>query len=125
MIRIAVAGAVWLALALVSGCDSGPAKCYVQGKVTHQGNPVKDCHIVLSAPDLGGGSAPLDDRGEFKFDGFLHPGEYVVSFTVQTSLEVEVRKTADVPEKYRLANTSDLRVNLAPGQNRLDLDLRP
>src|SRR5687768_13471458 len=103
MTRSGVAGAVSLAfaLAIVGGCDSGPAKCFVEGKVTLQGNPVKDCHVVLSAADLGGGSAPLDEQGRFRLDGFLLAGEYTVSFTVQTSLELEVRKTANVPEKYR------------------------
>ncbi|MDR2706199.1 MAG: carboxypeptidase-like regulatory domain-containing protein [Planctomycetaceae bacterium] len=129
---------------LVAGCrKSGLDGLYpVKGKITSNGEPLEGVSISLSpisnTPDRRPASALSDKNGNFSLttlkpnDGAF-PGEYKVSLskvissmTYEQIKEIEMSgknafyKAQDaMPEKYRLADTSNITLTVKAGHNPL------
>lgn len=124
----------WLPLVVLTaaGCGGGPEKCYLEGRVTFQGNAVAEDHIVFYAPATGtGASAVLDEDGAYRIEEPVPPGDYIVTIVALAPppgmgpVKTPPPKPGDVPRKYRQEKTTDLRPKVTPGKNRLDFDLKP
>lgn len=150
--RLASSAMLTLALgALVSLPGCGGARSTVSGSVTYDGQPVEDGSIRLhpTGDTQGqGGSAPIvGGRYEMKSDAGLLAGNYTVmisAFREASAAEIAARRDSEesgeeddperaalvaktaartqyLPPKYNQA--SEIKVELAPGENTKDFDL--
>src|SRR5262249_4018832 len=103
-------------------------------KVTFQDKPVKGGQVVFFDPNLGiGASAILTDDGEYRIAGPVRPGNYIVTIAEMPAPPPLPRgdkppprvPPPSVPKKYFDEKTTDLKVDVVPGINRFELDLKP
>ena len=121
----------------VSGCSSGGS---VSGPVTLDGNPLK-VGVVTFHPVAGGAAAigPIDSSGSYELqignDKSIPPGDYLVTVDAaeNTSSEAPVEKGPPrpppppkriTPDKYANKNTTDLKVTVKAGSNKIPLELK-
>jgi hypothetical protein len=135
----------WAPLALsilvaLSGCKKLPASREVhpvQGKVTINGEPVRLAVIYLEPKDPEVGNEAkgyVREDGRFairtysndKDDGAV-PGEYKVTIKPYSKTlygpKPEAVQPTVIPDKYKSSETSDLVVQIKPGENKLNLRL--
>jgi hypothetical protein len=133
--RFLAVATVAAGLALGAGCDSGSARCAVEGEVTYDGQAVDQGGIVfLPEPD---------DNTRFRATGFIkdgryefddrkgpNPGKYRVQITWNKKTGRQVKAEGGVmkdeteqvlPAKYN--TKSDLLVDVQPGRNNLPFKL--
>jgi hypothetical protein len=121
-------------LLCLSGCRSSTPKVEVFGKVTCEGKPVSEGRISFMNPDTGvADEALLQSDGNYSLATPLPPGEYkvmVMPLIVRRQVEgkgpeVGVEKAApDIPEKYRVIGTTDLKATVKEGPNELNFDMK-
>lgn len=117
----------------MAGCGSKLDNATVGGTVKFQERPITGGQVVLFCAPLGiGASAVLGPDGSFKVDGPMRAGSYVVTIRppagpppLPTGNTPPPQTASYVPEKYRNEKTSDLKVDIAAGDNHFDLVLRP
>jgi hypothetical protein len=92
--------------------------------------------VYFFAPDLGlGGTAVLDENGDYQVKGAVRPGNYLVTIVQMPHGPPEARGEPPrpappplpdyLPKKYLQDKTTDLQVQVAAGKNRFDFDLKP
>jgi hypothetical protein len=137
--RILFATAVLAAAAMAIfqfGCDNGPARGDVSGKVTFKGSPVKEGTVTLLNPTEGGAhEAQIQTDGSYAIQGGAVVGEYVVEIKplvviVDTdpgkSPPAPVEKPApDIPRKYRMQGTTPLKATVKSGKNEINFEMTP
>ena len=138
MKRTKAAAAMAAALCLfVSGCSSGGS---VSGSVKLDGNLLKT-GVVTFHPVAGGAAAigPVDSSGNYELfigkDQAIPPGDYLVTVDAAeaTSSEAPVEKGPPrpppppkriTPNKYANKETTDLKVTVKAGSNKIPLELK-
>ena len=118
-----------------AGCGnaSGPPMGTVQGQVTFQGKPVQEGVVTLYSSEMGIGiSEDLSGDGTYKTQQPIQVGEYVVTVfppseppPVEASPVTVRREFRDIPERYRDARKSGLRLEVAEGTNSFDIEMTP
>jgi hypothetical protein len=136
-VRIVTASAITLlCLLFPAGCEKGPAKGDVRGKVTFKGQSVKEGRVTFLNPKEGGAAeALIGAEGAYAVQGGVVVGDYVVEITplvhiVDTdpgkSPPAPVEKPApDIPMKYRQQGKTPLRANVKPGKNEINFEMTP
>jgi hypothetical protein len=128
-------------LALV-GCGSkGGAKTVVTGSVTYKGKPVNGGALILydtKSKAESGVSVPVMQDGTYNASS-LAEGEYRVvvqpseSFTphvpkgMEGKAKIEEMKTTAtiaIPDKYKKLATTDLRMTVKSGEQKIDMELK-
>lgn len=76
-------GLVLLSLSVVigigsAGCRPAPPVGTLAGTITIEGTPLESGVVCIGSTEGGGGTAPLDESGGFRFVGGLPLGEYRV-----------------------------------------------
>ena len=123
-------------LVLLLGCNSGPARGDVSGKVTFKGAPVKEGRITfLNQQGLGDSEGELTADGTYAVQGGAVVGDYKVVITplvviVDTdpgkSPPAPVEKKApDIPTKYRQQGKSPLTAKVKAGKNEINFEMTP
>ncbi|MDA0836101.1 MAG: hypothetical protein O3A29_22750 [Planctomycetota bacterium] len=117
-----------------SGCsDSTPEKetGTVTGVMTLDGKPVTKGEVRFSSDTLGAGAtAMLGEGGTFTIDTPIPVGEYVVCVGMPAPIgpQQENRPNPDdykdIPQKYAVSTTSDLKATVAVGENKVVLDMK-
>lgn len=125
-------------LAIVcSGCSSGKASA--TGKVSLNGEPVKNGTITFYDKDGVGTSSVLDADGGYRIEG-LPPGTLKVTLSrppagstapakavdrgVRSGTEPKGPERLPAPDKYESPTTSGVTVQLKPGSNELDITFK-
>lgn len=123
-------------LLVVSGCGGGGSQAptgSVSGTVTFQGTPVTEGDVNLISRETGQVyAAPLGDGGSFKIADPVQTGSYIVSIapplgappTVENPTPV-IPNPANIPQKYRSDQTSDLKADVKAGENTFTFDMKP
>lgn len=116
-----------LAFALVcTGCGSKgdrPELGAVKGKVTIDGKPLGGA-IVVFMPDSGRPATGMTDaEGNYELE-YLHgaKGTKVGPNTIGFAVPTGGSTSAPIPQKYQ--NRSDIKVDVKPGSNTFDFDLK-
>jgi hypothetical protein len=113
------------------GGGSGPVG-HVSGKVTFQGQPVREGRVTFEGPDSAEGLLTAD--GSYTLTKPLPLGEYGVTVMPLVSREqvdgkgpvVGVSKPApDIPEKYRTIGETTLKATVIKGKNEHKFDMQP
>lgn len=115
------------------GNSSGPPMGTVQGQVTFQGNPVKEGAVTLYSSEMGIGiSEELNGDGTYQTQQPIQVGEYIVTVLppsepppVEASPITVRREFRDIPERYRDARKSGLRMEVTEGTNSFDIEMTP
>jgi hypothetical protein len=133
--RISATALVAVALGLlVTGCSSNGS---VSGTATLDGTPLKRGTVTFHP--VGGGPAAVGSIVDGKFelaignDRSVPPGDYVV--TVEATEEISSAQASDpkkapappkrlTPEKYASKDTTDLKVNVKAGSQKVPLELK-
>ncbi len=137
--RPATAALVALALLACAGCGSAVHPVPVQGTITLDGSPLKGVQVLFD-PVVGAGAttpprsrAVSDDQGHYALkcdtgqDGAV-PGKHRV--TVMYAMSSHDQETAlksgkpPVPAKYTAAALTPLQIEVTPGQDTYDLQLK-
>lgn len=123
--------ALLVSLAMLAGCSSsktdGPSGT-ISGKVTYNGKPVTEGLVQFYNADTGqGGEGKIDESGNFKIETGIPVGEYSVFVTPpETEMapgdtgdmgEAPVKQYPNIPERYRDASTSPIKVTIKEGDN--------
>lgn len=127
-----VAFAVLVAV-LSTGCGGQLNNATVEGTVKFQERPITGGQVSMFCAEKGiGATASLGPNGVFKIEGPVRAGNYVVTILpppgpppLPTGSAPPQQTASYVPEKYRNEKTSDLKVDVVPGENHFDLILRP
>ncbi|MCA9115024.1 MAG: hypothetical protein KDA79_08055 [Planctomycetaceae bacterium] len=131
-ISVGLCAALFLS-ALISGCggaDQQP-ESQVAGTVTFDGSPVKAGLINFEASAAGHAAQAKIEDGSFKVEAPIPPGSYKVSVTPPASgppvpgESSPLPEAADIPEKYRTLESSDLKAEIREGDNNLEFKLTP
>lgn len=115
------------------GCGSssnGPAG-QIRGRVTYEGEPVKEGVVSVYSSDLGSGaSGNISPDGTYTISDPVRTGKYAVSVfpppepPPQDEVPVSSNKVYDnIPEKYRDPQKSGLVVDIKEGENTFDIDM--
>jgi hypothetical protein len=126
--------ATLLTAAGLAGCQSGPARGEVRGKVTFSGKPVTEGMITFVSPSGGpGGEVKLGPDGSYEIPGGLVVGDYVVMITPlivmvdtspgKTPPSPEEKPAPNIPEKYRRQFTSPFKASVQKGANTFDYNM--
>jgi hypothetical protein len=128
-----------LALVALFGCSSSSERSSVHGAVRYDGEPVDDGGIAF-LPEGGDGSAQIRATGEIR-DGRYEldstrgptPGKYRVEIywnkktgrqlTSPSGLATKDETRQAIPAKYN--ERTELTVDVKPGRNTFDFDLKP
>lgn len=134
MLKNSIKLSLLLSLLLTVGC-SERSESYASGKVLLDGNPVGPGRVTFVPPDnpKAPSFGPLDTRGNYSISTNkvlgLTAGTYkvsIVAYEVPTT-DPNVRQTEPekslVPSKYNYIETSGLEVEVAKGNNDIDLEL--
>ncbi|HBL46918.1 carboxypeptidase-like regulatory domain-containing protein [Gimesia sp.] len=126
---------------LFSGCqgsttDFGPTGA-LSGKVTYQGEPVKEGLVQFNNAEKGfGGQAVINEDGTYTVtndSGGLVLGTYQVSvvpptieksFGPDTPASEVLKEMPNIPQKYHYPKTSGLSVEIKQGDNTYDIDMQ-
>ncbi|MEQ8637246.1 carboxypeptidase-like regulatory domain-containing protein [Gimesia maris] len=129
------------ALILLAGCqnstnDFGPTGA-LSGKVTYQGEPVKEGLVQFNNPEKGfGGQAVINEDGTYTItndSGGLVLGTYQVSVvppTIEKSFGPDtppsevLKEMPNIPQKYHYPKSSGLSVEIKDGENNFDIDMQ-
>jgi hypothetical protein len=123
-------------LMLLPGCDSGPARGEVTGKVTFKGNPVKEGKITFLNPaGAGDAEADIQPDGTYAVQGGAVVGDYVVVVAPLVEMKdtdpgksppapVE-KKAPDIPVKYRQQGKTPLKATVKAGKNGINFEMTP
>jgi hypothetical protein len=116
------------------GCGKSTPQGEISGKITFNGKPVAEGTVSFMNDSAGTGTeGPLKD-GNYKLNAPLAPGEYKVMVTplvVQQQdggkgPEVAIEKPApDIPKKYRVIGTTDLKATVKDGKQEINFELKP
>ena len=127
--------AVLVALSLGCGGSSKKPVHPVQGQVRYQGRPTPQAVVILHPEDAKDPAAPrpighVDDKGNFALTSYASDdgapeGTYRVSVSWHLASRVPGRADETVtqnylPARYGNPDTSNLRVTITKGSNRLD-----
>lgn len=126
---------VFAIYASVAGCqgDAGQPQGRLHGRVLFSDAPVKSGQVTVYSTALGsGGTAVLNEQGEYRFSEPLAAGDYKVAVlppeppppTDEVPV-AQVVEAADIPAKYRTFETSDLVLTLKSGNNEFDIRMTP
>jgi hypothetical protein len=129
LVLFAVAAAV-----AIPGCEKGPQRGEVRGKVTFKGQPVKEGTLTF-LNEAGGGDAEatIGPEGAYEVAGGVVVGEYIVE--VKPLMEMRdtdpgksppapVEKNApDIPKKYRQQGSTTLKAKVERGKNEINFDM--
>jgi hypothetical protein len=126
-----------LAVVLAVGCDSGPKRVDVRGKVTFDGKPVPEGEIrfIPVGPNAGpaAGGSIVQGKYEVGGKGGVSVGKNRVEITayrVPAGVKPDpnvpfVPKEQYLPEKYNTQSTLEFAVPGGPGPLTKDFDLPP
>ena len=136
--RALLLAALVAAASVLDGCGPSEKIGEVEGRVTFNGQPVKEGTVVFAGPDGSSGETPLDQDGRYALtppENRLRPGEYVVTITPllqydnpdprKTSPEKVEKRAPNIPEKYRRVGSTPFRVTVKEGKNELNFDMKP
>ena len=132
MLRCAIV-LTWFVPWALTGCGGsshGPAG-QVRGRVTYEGEPVKEGVVSVYSSDLGSGaSGDILPDGTYAISEPLKTGQYTASVfpppepPPQDEVPVSSNKVYDnIPEKYRDPQKSGLVVDIKEGENTFDIDM--
>jgi len=106
----------------------------VSGKVTCEGNPVREGIVSFQHTQTGyADEAPLNKDGAYAFTKPLPGGDYKVTVLPLVVREQEGGKgpkvglekpAPDIPEKYRTPGGSDLKATVKGGKNEFNFDMK-
>jgi hypothetical protein len=125
-----------LAVIALAGCDSGPQRGEVQGKVTFKGQPVKEGRVTFLNTTAGGSAeGQLQPDGSYTVSGGAALGDYVVEIAPlmemkdtdpgKTPPSLVEKNATDIPRKYRQQGTSPLKATVKAGKNKIDFEMTP
>ncbi len=136
------------AVTLLVGCGKKVVKTEgVTGTITLDGAPLADCNVYFLAAEKGSGAldsfAKTDASGNYKLQTMTGaanagttPGKYKVRFDARVGVdtgktemvsgkEVPIMDVKSVlPKKYNDVKTSGFEVEVKPGANTIDFDLK-
>jgi hypothetical protein len=122
-------------VAIFSGCSGSTMESQVSGTVTLDGSAIGPGTIVF-APVSGGKPATgsIDAGGSYSMktsrEVGLSPGKYQVAVSIREVPQNVKRGDRPppgkllIPEKYEQSTTSGIEVDVAPGDNTIDLPLQ-
>ena len=124
-----------MALCVLAGCArSGPEVVPVAGKITYAGGPWPRGGFIFFTTDEPAAGMPIrpawatfDTDGQFQATSFspgdgLVPGRYKVyieAWEKAPEMGAKSLPRSLVPKKYPSAKTSDLEIDVAPGQGKI------
>ncbi len=129
-----------LVFVVVVGCGSNePPTGTVRGSITFNGDPIKGGNINFYDKKTGiAARANLDEKGQFVVADTLKPGKYSVFVfppdpphpimdnpTKPSTVKFDLGELAKIPDKYRSEITTDIQVEVKPGENTFDLKIAP
>jgi hypothetical protein len=116
------------------GCTDTSGPAMVSGKVKFGNHEFKHwvIHIVPKTPGIGM-SAPLESDGTFRLGTRLDPNEPYVAFfsPPEDSFDEKGHKVPTpppeppIPKKYASQESTDLVIDVKPGKNAFELELKP
>ena len=112
------------------GGSDAPPSGTVTGTVTMAGSPLTNGTVVYMDDATGvGGSAELDEQGQYAFDAPLRAGQYAVSIQPPPLPAPHETPAAPsepfaVPQKFQDAKTSGLTAEVKEGKNVINFDLK-
>tara|TARA_R110002111_G_scaffold262872_1_gene342338 strand:+ start:58022 stop:58462 length:441 start_codon:yes stop_codon:yes gene_type:complete len=119
--------------ALLTGCGSETEPTgSVTGNITYQGNPLTEGLVnIYSAGRSVVGTAEIDTEGHFEFAKPIATGDYQVYISPPPppappepgQPPLKIKPPQKIPQKYRAANTTDLKITITAGANELSLPL--
>jgi hypothetical protein len=126
--------ALTMAALIVAGCENGPTRGEVRGKVTYKGQPVKEGTVTFLNPTEGGAAeATIGEGGAYEVAGGAVVGEYIVEIKPVTEMRdtdpgksppAPVEKNApDIPKKYRMQGTTPLKAKVEAGKNEFNFEM--
>ena len=120
-------------MGLLVGCGgegSQRISADVKGTVLYNGQPLTTGTVNFFSADTGAaGSTDILGTGEFVFPASLQTGTYQVYLSPAPLSPPEIGAPPptiiplEVPEKYLTLETSDLKANVTPGTNTIELKL--
>ena len=136
-INLTACVAAFLTLSVV-GCGGstggrpGPSAS-VEGTVTFNGAAVAKGVVNFYQKDTGFAATTVVEAGKFKFPDKLAEGNFQVYLTAPVITQAPepgkmpppIEDPKDIPDKYRVAETSPLTADLKPGSNSIELTLMP
>jgi len=118
----------------LAGCETGPDRGEVRGKVTYKGQPVKEGSVTfLNTTEGGAAEAAIGPDGAYEVAGGVVVGEYVVE--IKPLMEMKdtdpgktppalVEKNApDIPRKYRQQGSTPLKAKVEHGKNEINFEM--
>ena len=134
--RLRIVAAAVLLAAACGGCSSGPPTGEVQGKVTFQGNPVREGRVTfLNLTEGGAAEADIQSDGTYVVKNPVVVGDYVIEIKPlmhmvdtdpgRTPPSPEEKPAPDIPEKYRMQGSTPLRETVKTGKNVFDFNMTP
>jgi hypothetical protein len=122
------------AVASAIGCNSGPPRGEVRGKVTFKGQPVTEGSITFLSPaGKGDGGAEIGRDGSYEIKGGLAVGDFIVIINPpihmvdtspgKTPPSPEEKPAPNIPPRYRNQGLSPLRASVKAGPNTFDFDM--
>jgi hypothetical protein len=117
-----------LLLAGFAGCGGSadrPELGYVTGKVTMNGEPVKNINVVMKPEEGRAATGVTDDSGQYEIEYTLgEKGTKVGPSTVSLEWPHGFTPTFPLSERYRADKTA-LKLDVKPGDNTYDIPLEP
>jgi len=120
-----------------AGCQRGPLKAEVHGKVTFKGQPVKEGTVTfLNTKEGGAAEARINRDGTYAVEGGAVVGEYD-RVEIKPLMEMKdtdpgktppskVEKAApDIPAKFRQQGSTPLSASVKAGKNEINFDMTP
>ena len=127
-------GALFIA---AGGCQKGPVKAEVHGKITFKSQPVKEGTVTfLNTKEGGAAEAQINSDGTYAVEGGAVVGDYG-KVEIKPLMEMKdtdpgktppskVEKAApDIPAKYRQQGTTPLSASVKPGKNEINFNMTP
>lgn len=108
-----------------------PVTGLVSGTVTIDGQPLSAGVISLDMRRKAIGASATITSGQFTFDGPVSTGLYKARILPPEPVPpapgeiAEVPAQSNIPDRYKSTETSDLEVRIDPGENKLEIDLKP
>ena len=113
------------------GCDSGPTTGQASGKVIFEGVPYGKAAVVFFSTTTGyGTTSNLASDGTFSLPAKLPIGEYKIYLapslaptTTEDAAPAPVKIDNSTPRRYWSESSTDIVVNVEPGDNHFEIEL--
>lgn len=126
-------GFVFVCGIMLSGCGSDKEpKGSVRGIISYNGSPLTEGLVnIYSDSKSVVGTTEIDSAGTFKFDNMIAAGDYRVYISPPPppappepgQSPIKIPKPQKIPQKYRSADKTDLKITIKEGDNDIPIQL--